>query len=76
MHLPDSRDQPLLGLPIDFLDNSGNRIWFQETSVNVRVTMELREKLEQLAANDKRTPSGYVEKVLREHVEQHEKTGK
>jgi hypothetical protein len=76
MHLPDSRDQPLLGSLIDFLDNSGNRIWFQETSVNVRVTMELREKLEQLAANDKRTPSGYAEKVLREHVEQHEKTGK
>ena len=45
----------------------------RETSINVRVAADLRAKLEKLAAEDKRTLSGYVLKVLQEHVEQHDK---
>ena len=45
----------------------------RDTSVNVRVTAEMRAKLEKLAEDDKRSLSGYVEKVLREHVEQTER---
>ena len=45
----------------------------RDTSVNVRITAELRAKLEKLAAEDKRSLSGYVVKVLQEHVEQHER---
>ena len=36
----------------------------RETSINVRVTNELRAKLEKLAADDDRTLSGYVEKII------------
>jgi predicted HicB family RNase H-like nuclease len=42
----------------------------RETSINVRVTADLRVKLEKLATDDKRSLSGYVLKVLQEHVEQ------
>jgi predicted HicB family RNase H-like nuclease len=45
----------------------------RDTSINVRVAADLRAKLEQLAADDKRSLSGYVLKVLLEHVEQHER---
>jgi predicted HicB family RNase H-like nuclease len=45
----------------------------RETSINVRVTNELRAKLEKLAAEADRTLSGYVEKILREHVAQHDR---
>ena len=48
-------------------------IMTRETSINVRVTNELRAKLEKLAADDDRTLSGYVEKILREHVAEREK---
>jgi predicted HicB family RNase H-like nuclease len=44
----------------------------RDTSVNVRITAELRAKLEKLAAEDKRSLSGFVLKVLQEYVEQHE----
>jgi hypothetical protein len=44
------------------------------TSVNVRVSSMLREKLEGLATDEKRTLSGYVLKLLQEHVEVAEKT--
>jgi predicted HicB family RNase H-like nuclease len=43
----------------------------RDTSINVRVTAALRAKLEQLAADDKQSLSGYVLKVLQEHVEAH-----
>ncbi len=36
--------------------------------LNLRIKSELRAKLEQLAAADRRTLSGYVEKLLDEHV--------
>jgi hypothetical protein len=54
-----------------YVDGGGQMV--RETSVNVRITRELRAKLEKLAAEDKRSLSGYVEKLLREHVERHER---
>jgi predicted HicB family RNase H-like nuclease len=36
--------------------------------LHLRITSELRAKLEQLAAADKRTLSAYVEKLLEEHA--------
>jgi predicted HicB family RNase H-like nuclease len=44
----------------------------RDTSINVRVTAELRARLEKLAADDKRSLSGFVLKVLQEYVEQHD----
>jgi predicted transcriptional regulator len=45
----------------------------RDTSVNVRITAELRAKLEKLAADDDRTLSSFVEKILREYVAEREK---
>jgi predicted transcriptional regulator len=45
----------------------------RETSINVRVANELRAKLEKLAAEDHRTLSSYVEKLLKQHVAERDK---
>ncbi|HRN84263.1 MAG TPA: hypothetical protein PK857_05525 [Hyphomicrobium sp.] len=41
----------------------------KDTSVNVRLTSELRAALQRLADADDRTLSAYIERVLRLHVE-------
>ena len=44
-----------------------------ETRIGVRMESELREKLEKLATEDRRTLSGYILKVLQDHVAEREK---
>jgi predicted transcriptional regulator len=41
----------------------------RDTSVNVRLTSELREELQRLAEANKRTLSDYIRLLLEEHVE-------
>jgi predicted DNA-binding protein len=41
----------------------------RDTSVNVRLTSELRQRLQKLADADGRTLSAYIERVLRQHAE-------
>ena len=41
----------------------------KDTSVNVRLTSELREELQRLANADGRKLSGYIERVLQLHVQ-------
>jgi predicted transcriptional regulator len=45
----------------------------RDTSVNVRITTELRDKLERLAAAQKRTLSALVQIVLDEYAASHDK---
>lgn len=43
----------------------------KHSSVNIRLTSELRAQLQRLAEGDDRKLSAYVELVLREHVKAH-----
>jgi len=42
----------------------------KDTSVNVRLTSELRAKLQRLADADERTLSAYIQRVLNAHAEE------